>query len=158
MKYIETDIKGVLTGELNINSDQRGWLIELFRSDILPDGFNPAMSYVSLTHPGVVRGPHEHKEQSDYLVFIGSSEFKIFLWDNRTDSSTNRQSMILEAKQSQPLAVIIPPGVVHGYKNIGTSDGLTINFPNRLYAGENKTDAIDEIRYEDNPESPFKID
>ena len=47
---------------------------------------------------------------------------------------------------------------MHGYKNIGSTDGMVINCPNRLYMGEKKLDPIDEIRHEDDPASPFKMD
>lgn len=58
----------------------------------------------------------------------------------------------------QYFSVVIPPGVVHAYKNIGSVDGVVMNFPDRLYAGPGRTEPVDEIRHEDDPESPFKID
>ena len=158
MKFVKTDIEGVLTAELPINADKRGWLIELFRSDSLPKDFSPAMSYISLTHPGVIRGPHEHKEQTDLIVFIGSSKFDLYLWDNREDSSTFGKNLIIKSDLENSLAIIIPPGIVHGYKNISDSDGFAVNMPDKLYAGQNKEEIVDEIRYENNPDSPFRID
>ncbi len=55
-------------------------------------------------------------------------------------------------------SVIIPPGVVHAYKNIGTVDGLVYNAPNKLYAGTGKKQPVDEIRYEDDDNSRFNVD
>ena len=46
------------------------------------------MAYVSLTHPGVSRGPHEHVEQADYFCFIGSGVSRVYLWDARKGSPT----------------------------------------------------------------------
>jgi dTDP-4-dehydrorhamnose 3,5-epimerase len=54
--------------------------------------------------------------------------------------------------------VLIPPGVVHAYKNVSEVPGLVVNFPNRLYAGEGRKGPVDEIRYEDRPGSPFVLD
>ena len=38
-----------------------------------------------------------------------------------------------EPKSDNPRAVIVPKGVVHGYKNVGDIDGMVVNCPNRLY-------------------------
>ena len=59
---------------------------------------------------------------------------------------------------SQPMAVIIPPGVVHAYRNVGSEPGLVFNAANKLYRGEGKKEEIDEIRHEHDPHSPFKLD
>ncbi len=60
--------------------------------------------------------------------------------------------------QSNRQAVLIPPGVVHAYKNVGDAPGWVINCPNRLYAGEGRKQAVDEIRHEDDPESTYALD
>jgi dTDP-4-dehydrorhamnose 3,5-epimerase len=62
------------------------------------------------------------------------------------------------AGEENPLAVIVPKGVAHGYKNVGTVDGMVINCPNRLYMGQGKKEPIDEIRHEDDPETVFRFD
>ena len=36
--------------------DERGFLIETFRIDELPEGLQPLMSYVSYTEPGITTG------------------------------------------------------------------------------------------------------
>ena len=51
--------------KLSVFEDQRGWLAEILRDD--ESGFRPVMSYLSMTKPGLVRGPHEHVEQTDYF-------------------------------------------------------------------------------------------
>jgi dTDP-4-dehydrorhamnose 3,5-epimerase len=154
---VVSKIDGVLIRELEINTDKRGWLIELFREDEIDSDIMPVMSYISMTRPGVIRGPHEHKEQTDNICFFGPSVFKIQLWDNREDSSTSGKSQVIEAGEKNPLAISIPPGVVHAYKNVGVRDGLVLNAPNRLYAGKDKKQEVDEIRYEEKEHSRFKI-
>lgn len=152
------EIDGIVIKDLIKNEDSRGWLIELFRKDMIDDGIFPEMSYISLTYPGIVRGPHEHSEQTDYFCFMGSSTFKLMLWDNRKKSATYNNKMSLNVGESDRKIVIIPPGVVHAYKNIGDKPGLVINLPNKLYAGWGKKEKVDEIRYEGNPDTPFKVD
>jgi dTDP-4-dehydrorhamnose 3,5-epimerase len=138
--------------------DERGWLAELFRHDELAEEFHPVMAYISSTEPGVTRGPHEHVDQADLFCFIGPSNFKLRMWDNRQDSETYNQVMTLFVGQDNPKAVLVPRGVVHAYRNVGHQSGIVINCPNRLYMGEGKREEIDEIRHEDDPETIFKMD
>ena len=149
-------IKDIIIKKLTKHHDERGWLCEIFRKDEL-NNYQVPMSYISETKPGIVRGPHEHKEQSDLFVFIGPGTFKLYLWDNRKNSETYQEKMELEGGEDNLLAVIVPPGVVHGYKCISDQPAWCINMPNKLYKGKNKSEEIDEIRWEENPDSPFKI-
>ncbi len=152
------DIDGIIIKDLIKNEDSRGWLIELFRKDMIGEDIFPEMSYISLTYPGIARGPHEHLEQTDYFCFLGPSTFRLVLWDNRKESATCNNKMSLNVGEDNPKIVIIPPGIVHAYKNIGNKPGLVVNLPNKLYAGWGKKEKVDEIRYEGNTNSPFKVD
>lgn len=159
LKWREGIIDGVVVRKLVKYLDRRGFLCETFRLDELPPGLQPVMSYISYTEPGVSRGPHEHREQTDIFAFIGPGNFMLKLWDKRMDSSTRGCSMIIFAGADNPLLVVIPPGVVHGYKNITAAGrGMVLNFPDRLYMGPQKRGIIDEIRHEDESGSPFKMD
>jgi len=148
-------IRDVVIKELRKNSDDRGWLVEIFRQDEL--AFDPAMAYVSLTNPGVVRGPHEHVHQSDCFVFLGPGTFRLYLWDGRSNSETQGEKIELEVGQDNPSLVIVPPGVIHGYKCISDLPALSINLPDKLYRGEGKREEVDEIRWEDKTDSPYQI-
>jgi len=53
--------------------------------------------------------------------------------------------------------MVVPPDVVHGYKNISDVDGLVVNCPDRLFAGWNRSEPVDEIRHEEDGNSPFLI-
>lgn len=158
MEFKTGQIADVIVYKLKKYHDERGWLAELFRHDELPEEFYPAMSYISITRPGIARGPHEHRDQADLFCFIGPSTFRLKLWDNRPDSATYLNTMTLDAGEENPLAVVVPKGVVHGYKNIGRVDGMVINCPNRLYMGEGKKEPVDEIRHEADAASPFQMD
>jgi dTDP-4-dehydrorhamnose 3,5-epimerase len=151
-------IDGVVIREVRRHRDGRGWLSEVYRHDELDEEFYPAMAYISMTEPGVTRGPHEHVDQADLFYFVGSSKFRIDLWDNRRASSTHGVHLSFEAGEEDPLFVLVPKGVVHQYRNIGSGAGLVVNCPNRLYAGWGRRDPVDEIRHEDDPQSPFKTD
>ena len=57
MKFQKGPIEGVVITAYRKFVDERGWLTEIFRHDELPGWFRPEMSYVSVTNPGVLRGP-----------------------------------------------------------------------------------------------------
>lgn len=175
-------IEGLYTKKLAKYEDARGWLCEIYREDEIDykiskitqsavghhidiiekesiefESYRPVMSYVSMTNPGVSRGPHEHKYQADFFVFVGPGEFTVYLWDNRKESSTYNEYMEITAGEENPMCMIVPPGVVHGYKCTSSTPAWSINLPNKLYKGHGKSEDIDEIRWEIDPESPFKI-
>lgn len=137
--------------------DERGWLAEFFRRDELPEALHPAMGYLSLTHPGIARGPHEHADQTDLFLFF-SGTFRMYLWDARAESPTYGRRMREDLGEARRAAVLIPPGVVHAYLNVGRADAYIVNCPNRLYAGPGKREPVDEIRHEDRADSPFVLD
>jgi len=156
--FKEGNIEGIIIRHLNKYTDDRGWLIELFRQDELDPEYYPVMSYISVTNPGVVRGPHEHVDQTDLFGFIGPSTFKLFLWDTRKSSPTFMKKQVILVGENKPASVLVPPGIVHAYKNVGTQPGMVVNYPNRLFAGKGKLEKVDEIRYENDPNTNFLID
>ena len=151
-------IAGVEIRPIKKYTDERGWLAEVFREDEIEKSILPVMSYLSVTHPGIIRGPHEHVAQTDYFCFLGPSNFKVTLWDNREKSLTFRNKLQVIVGEDAPTVVIIPEGVVHAYQNVGEKEGLVINCPNQLFMGRDKKEAIDEIRHEDDPKSVFVVD
>jgi len=153
--FREGEILGVVVKPLSKFNDKRGWLTELFRNDQWPEEFQPAMAYISSTIPGVTRGPHEHVDQADLFCFIGPSNFKLRVWDNRSDSATFDTRQTIVVGQDNPAVVLIPKGVVHAYQNVGDVDGIVINCPNRLYRGHGGKQEIDEIRHEDDSGTRF---
>lgn len=137
--------------------DERGWLAEIFRHDELDREFYPVMGYLSLTQPGVGRGPHEHHEQTDLFVFFHGT-FRVYLWDSREDSPTYGVRFVRDLGEESPASVIVPPGVVHAYRNVGQKDALIFNCPNRLYAGWQRKETVDEIRHEDRDDDLYAMD
>ena len=158
MEFKKGEIEGVVIEKLIKFSDERGFLVESFRIDNLPDSLQPVMSYVSYTRPGIARGPHEHKGQTDIFCFMGPGNFRVKLWDNRKESMTFGCCWEVVGGEDNPIRVIVPPGVVHGYKNISKEvDGMVMNYPDKLYQGWGKKEEVDEIRHEDK-EDKFYLD
>jgi len=151
------DIAGVVVKSLKRFADARGWLAEIFREDELPAQLLPVMGYVSMTKPGVTRGPHEHVEQTDLFAFVGPGTFRVVLWDARAGSPTRGHRQEIIAGADAPATILVPPGVVHAYRNISQEQGLVFNVPNRLYAGPGKTQPVDEIRHEDRTDGLYSF-
>ena len=157
MNWKEGIIQDVIIEPFKVFADDRGWLSELFRSDETDSDAFPAMGYLSVTHPDTARGPHEHVSQSDRFAFF-HGHYRVFLWDARKHSDTQGLRHVFDAGGENPVVVVVPPGVVHAYKNVGSQDAYVLNFPNQLYAGEGKQEEVDEIRHEDQSDSPFKLE
>lgn len=143
---LSSNIPGVIIRSLAIHRDARGWLAELVREDDLPGGIVPRMAYLSVTHAGVGRGPHEHVKQTDVFCFL-SGTFELHLWARQADQPAIHE--VHTVGESCPVLVTVPPGVVHGYRNVGDTDAFVVNLPDRLYAGWGKREPVDEIRHED---------
>ena len=70
MNWTDGSIDGCIITPLKKYSDSRGWLAEFFRQDELTPTLHPVMGYVSMTLPGIARGPHEHIHQTDLFLFF----------------------------------------------------------------------------------------
>jgi dTDP-4-dehydrorhamnose 3,5-epimerase len=152
------EIEGVIWKPLRKYQDTRGWLCELFRHDEVPAEFHPVMAYISMTEAGIARGPHEHADQADFFCFLGPSNFKMYLWDNRPKSATYLHREVKVVGTDNLMSLIVPPGVVHAYKNIGKEPGVVFNCPNRLYKGPGRKEPVDEIRHEEDERTFFLLD
>src|SRR5262245_50674945 len=158
MNFRHGAIEGVIWIPLKKFHDPRGWLCELYRNDDLRPEHLPAMSYLSVTEPGVARGPHEHVDQADYFCFLGPGNFKVYMWDARPKSATYLARETAVVGDDDPKLLIIPAGVVHAYRNVSAVPGVVFNCPNRLYKGWGRKEPVDEIRHEDDARSPYQLD
>jgi dTDP-4-dehydrorhamnose 3,5-epimerase len=157
MSFTTGPIQDVIWKALRKYHDPRGWLCELFRLDEMPAEFHPVMAYISETQEHTARGPHEHVDQADFFCFLGPGNFKMYLWDNRPSSPTYRNHQTDVVGADKPMSLIVPPGVVHAYRNIGPGPGIVFNAPNRLYKGPGRKAPVDEIRHEEDKNSIFKL-
>ncbi len=154
--WVDGIIPDCLVNKVKIYGDHRGSVMEIFRLDELDPMLHPAMCYLSTTIPGIMRGPHEHKVQTDYFGIL-FGKVRVCLWDYRKDSPTFGTRQVRVYGEDNPVTMAVPPGVVHGYVNIGEASVLILNCPNQLYAGPGRNEEVDEIRHEDNEHHPFTI-
>ena len=82
-------IEDVILRELKPIPDERGWLMELMRSDW--DVFEKfGQVYLTTVYPGVVKAWHYHKKQTDHMICI-KGMLKLVLYDSRKSSPHTRK-------------------------------------------------------------------
>jgi dTDP-4-dehydrorhamnose 3,5-epimerase len=124
-------IDGVLVKHLRVIPDERGRLMEILRSD--DDVFSRfGQVYVTTAYPGVVKGWHYHKKQTDNMTVVHGM-MKIVLYDSRNESPTKGMINEFFIGTHDPLLVQIPPFVFHGFKCIGEHEAIVINIPTDTY-------------------------
>ena len=124
-------IDGVKVKELKVTPDERGMLMEMFRSDD-PDFVKFGQCYVTMVYPGVVKAWHYHKLQTDHFVCVGGMA-KVVLADTREGSPTKGEINEFVIGWQRQRMVVIPPGVYHGFTPAGGEPASIINIPTELY-------------------------
>lgn len=143
-------INGVSIRRLNIIPDERGYLVELLRSD-WPEFERFGQAYITACYPGIVKAWHYHKKQTDNFVCIKGMA-KVVLYDAREGSPTFGMINEFFIGEKNPVLIKIPPLVYHGFKAIGGAEAVIINMPTELYNYENP----DEHRLPfDDPSIPY---
>ncbi len=124
-------IDGVRIKELRVIPDERGRLMEILRSDDETfTGFGQV--YMTTAYPGVVKGWHYHKIQTDNMAVV-SGMMKLVLYDGRQESPTKGEVMEIFFGEHQPRLVTIPPMIFHGFKCISDKEAIVVNVPTEVY-------------------------
>ena len=104
---------GVLLQPLAPSEDDRGTFTELFRNSWSLD-VKPAQWNVVRSVPSVLRGVHAHWRHADYLTLV-AGRATIGLHDLREGSTTEGLGATVELRADRPAALVVPPGVAHGF-------------------------------------------
>jgi dTDP-4-dehydrorhamnose 3,5-epimerase len=115
--------------------DDRGYFLEVLRMGQGPAAaFPPASTQVSaaMSYPGTIKAFHYHLRQHDYWT-VASGLLQVALADLRRGSPTFGARNTLYVGALRPWQILIPPGVAHGYKVIGTEAALLVYVTDRLY-------------------------
>lgn len=124
-------IEGVKVRKLRLIPDERGFLMELLRSDW--EEFEKfGQVYVTAVYPGVVKAWHYHKRQTDHFICVHGMA-KVVLYDGREDSPTRGEVNEFFMGTLNPIMLKIPKGVMHGFKGISDEMALIVNVPTELY-------------------------
>jgi dTDP-4-dehydrorhamnose 3,5-epimerase len=97
--------------------------------------------HITTTFPGRVRAWGLHPLGTDRL-FVVSGLVKIAVFDGRKTSRTFGALNEFVVSEKNPGLLIVPPNLYHGWKNIGTSEAIIINMPDRMYDYD-QPDALD---------------
>ena len=125
-------IDGVRYRLLRPVSHQHGHLTEAFRTDWGMTEAPIVQVNVTVTFPGRIRAWGIHRVTVDRL-FAATGSLCIVCYDGRRDSpSFGCINEFMLGERNQGL-VVIPPGVYHGWKNLGGDEATIISMPSRLY-------------------------
>jgi len=111
-------IEGVSCTELLRHTDGRGCLTEIFRQSWLPEEI--VQWNLIRNSPASLRGMRVHVVHTDYVVPVDGSVF-VALTDLRKKSNTYLASWTAEFGADHDSALVIPPGVAHGFLSMAQS-------------------------------------
>lgn len=138
-------IEGVKVKEMNKYCDDRGFFAEILRID---EGLvdNIAQASISMSYPGVIKAFHLHEHQEDVWFFpVGQAQ--VVLHDLRKASSTNGETNVFYMGEDNPIILVIPRGVAHGYRVLGMKPAMIVYFTSNVYDRESPDEQ--RIRWND---------
>jgi dTDP-4-dehydrorhamnose 3,5-epimerase len=128
---VKNVIEGVVAKQLKQVADERGWLIEIMRSDW--EQFQKfGQAYVTAAYPHVVKAWHMHKKQTDNIACV-KGMIKLVLYDGREKSKTKGEINEFIIGERNLLTVKVPPEVWHGFRTVTEDYALMLNVPTELY-------------------------
>ena len=127
-------IAGVRIHPYALWPDDRGYFLEVARlGQGLTAEFPKDTTQVSaaLSYPGTIKAFHFHRHQTDCWVPV-QGMFQVALADLRKQSPTFGARNTFYVGALRPWQLLIPPGVAHGYKVIGTGPAFLVYVTDRL--------------------------
>jgi dTDP-4-dehydrorhamnose 3,5-epimerase len=134
------DLPGVMTRDLSLIPDERGFFSELIRTDWEDLMGEDAILQVnhSFSYPGIIRAWHRHvRGQNDYFMVLQGA-LKICAYDDRPGSTLTRGKLVEIVASSRKLQIVRIPGLYwHGFKNVHDGPSLLVYFVNKLFDAQN---------------------
>ena len=128
-------IDGVRIQALPVHADDRGYFLEVQRiGHGLAAGFPAETSQIAaaMNYAGAVKAFHYHLHQTDcWTPAVGL--LQVVLIDLRPESVTFGWRNTIYVGNLRPWQLLIPPGIAHGYKVIGTGPSVLIYATDRFY-------------------------
>ncbi|HWR54519.1 MAG TPA: dTDP-4-dehydrorhamnose 3,5-epimerase family protein [Bryobacteraceae bacterium] len=128
-------IDGVKVVPFALWPDDRGYFLEVMRMGQGAVAGFPAESMqvsAALSYPGTIKAFHYHLKQTDFWC-PAQGMFQVALVDLRKGSRTYGVRNTFYVGALRPWAMMIPPGVGHGYKIIGQSAAMLVYVTDRTY-------------------------
>jgi dTDP-4-dehydrorhamnose 3,5-epimerase len=128
-------IAGVEIHQYPVWPDDRGYFLEVARmGQGFTQHFPKETTQVSaaLSYPGTIKAFHFHRRQTDCWVPV-EGMLQVALVDLRPQSATFGLRNTLYVGTLRRWQLLIPPGIGHGYKVIGTTPALLVYLTDRFY-------------------------
>jgi dTDP-4-dehydrorhamnose 3,5-epimerase len=124
-------IHDVVIKLLVTHSDDRGYFREVLRDD---DHLMARFGQTSITktYPGVIKAFHWHRHQDD-LWYVADGMVRVVLHDMRPDSPTYAETQVIYAGEDNPVLILIPAGIAHGYQVLGHKPALLFYHTTQSY-------------------------
>jgi dTDP-4-dehydrorhamnose 3,5-epimerase len=122
MRFVRTPLAGVWQVQAAPQADARGSFTRLYcveAFDQIAPGLRFVQTNLSVTRRrGTLRGLHLQRAPAEEYKLVRCLRGRIFdvAADLRPGSPTHGRWFGLELKEEQPLALLIPPGVAHGFQ------------------------------------------
>jgi dTDP-4-dehydrorhamnose 3,5-epimerase len=124
-------ITDVIIKKLVTHSDDRGYFREVVREDDhLLRHFG--QSSITKTYPGVIKAFHWHHNQDD-LWYVVDGMARVVLYDRRPGSPTQGVTQVVYAGEDNPVLILIPSGVAHGYQVLGNKPVVLFYHVTQVY-------------------------
>lgn len=134
-------IPDVILKDLSINLDGRGEVTVLWSKPWTEEGLlEVAHVYQSATDFGVVKSWHYHSIHTDQITCT-RGKLQLTLVDLREGSPTFCHVNVIFLGTLKPRLVVVPPGVMHGWKALSEPEVLVVNLQTHVYTPN------DEIRF-----------
>ena len=133
-------IEGVRLAPVALWPDDRGYFLEVQRLGRgIAAHFAAETTQVSaaLSYPGSIKAFHYHLQQTDCWVPV-SGMLQVTLADLRRGSRTHGARNTLYVGALRPFQILIPPGVAHRYKVVGTGPALLVYLTDHFYNPEDE--------------------
>jgi dTDP-4-dehydrorhamnose 3,5-epimerase len=131
-------IEGVALHDLPQHGDAFGSLTELLRLEAGKAGALGGLSIAQINYstlePGAIKAFHVHRRQTDVWFVPPGDRVLLILADVREGSEGARQRLLLGGGRSR--LVVIPPGVAHGCRNVGTQEATIVYFTDVHFSPE----------------------
>ena len=115
--------------ELNIHSDERGWLVEMLKRNELKEDIKQI--YVATIKPGCTRGNHYHLKRIEWF-FVAGEKAELYLEDLET-----KKIICLKLSSKKPRVVTVFPKIAHAVKNSGKETVYLVSAQNTIYNPKN---------------------
>jgi len=145
-KVFTKRIPGIKIKKLNVFANDQGYLFETLRNDdrIFDGKFGQVL--VSEVYPGIVKGLHRHKKQTDYTTCIKGNIKYIAIKEINGELLIN--TFVIGEKN--PILIKVPPGIWHGYTPVSNEPATVLHTMDFPYNTEDSdTDRIDPFKFGD---------